>query len=221
MDASALPTCPACQQSNQVQKVTSTYGMNTKEWYETVTTTDANGNTHSRQELREAHTKLGLKLKPPAHPPQPTHPGLWYGIGGLIAFILASTLCPIALIPLGFIIPLIGASSFVPDVSGIPAWVITTLVIGLPILCIAILGLAGVIWLGSKIKQRFDRDMKSYKDKKALYDRDDRPRWQRAKNRWEQLYYCMRDETIFIPAENKAIKADDMEKYLYDPLFRG
>jgi hypothetical protein len=31
----------------------------------------------------------------------------------------------------------------------------------------------------------------------------------------------MRDETVFIPAENKAVDLDDMGKYLYDPYFKG
>lgn len=81
-------------------------------------------------------------------------------------------------------------------------------------------GLGLLVWLGSKAKKRFDSDMKKYKDKKAAFDRDTLPRWQRAKDRWEQIYFCMRDETMFIPAENKVICVDDMEKYLYDPLFR-
>jgi hypothetical protein len=87
MASPVLPVCPKCKQTDQVQKVTSTYGVNTKEWYETRTSTDADGHTHSYQEKHEAHTQLGLKLKPPQQPPQPTHPGIWYGIGGFVALI--------------------------------------------------------------------------------------------------------------------------------------
>ena len=94
MDAPILPVCPTCKQTDQVQKVTSIYGVNTKEWYETHTSTDADGHTHSYQEKHEAHTQLGLKLKPPQQPPQPTHPGLWYGSGGLVAFVLLDELPP-------------------------------------------------------------------------------------------------------------------------------
>lgn len=221
MDTTALPACPKCRQTDQIQKVTSTYGLNTKEWYETRTSTDSDGHTSSYQERHEAHTQLGLKLKMPAQPAQPTHPGLWYGIGVFVAFIIATALCPIALIPLSFIIPLLGASAFIPDISGIPTWVITTAVIGLPTLCVIALGVGLLVWLGIKVKQRFDRDMKNYKDKKVTWDRDEMPRWQAAKNRWDQLYYCMRDETVFIPSENKAVALDDMVKYLYNPYFSG
>lgn len=216
-----LPTCPTCAQTDQVQKVTSIYSSNTKEWKETSTGIDSWGNTVTTEHLRQAHTSLGIKLKPPQEPPSPTHPGLWYGIGGLVAFVLASILCPIALVLLSFFLPLLTGSAFIPDIAGMPAWAITLLVIGLPTLCIGVLGLVLVFWLGSKIKKRFGGDMKKYKDKKAIFESDELPRWQRAKARWEQLFYCLRDETLFIPAENKAIKADDMEKYLYDPQFRS
>ena len=111
MTAPVLPICPKCKQTDQVQKVTSTYGVNTKEWYETRTSTDADGHTHSYQEKHEANTHLGLKLKPPQQPPQPVHPGIWYGVGGFIALILFATLCPIAIIPLSFLIPLAGTAS--------------------------------------------------------------------------------------------------------------
>ena len=222
MTTPALPTCPTCKQTDQIQKVTSLYGVNTKEWYETRTTTDSDGHSHTYQEKHEAHTQLGLKLKPPQQPPQPSHPGIWYGIGGFVAFILLSTLCPIVFVPLSFLIPLAGtASALIPSIQGLPTWLISAAVIGLPALCVLVAGIAILVWLGIKVKQRFDRDMKNYRDKKAIWDRDEMPRWQRAKERWEQLYFCMRDETVFIPAEKKAITADDMVKYLYDPYFRG
>ena len=220
MNTPQLPICPKCQQTDQIQKVTSVYGANTKEWKESRSGIDSWGNSTSYEVHKEAHTSLGLKLKPPQQPASPTHPGLWYGIGGLVVFILASVLCPLAFIPFSFILPLAGTLSFMPDISGVPVWAISAAVIGLPTLCFILLGLGLLVWLGSKAKKRFDSDMKKYKDKKAAFDRDTLPRWQRAKDRWEQIYFCMRDETMFIPAENKVICVDDMEKYLYDPLFR-
>ncbi len=217
-----LPTCPHCTQTDQVQKVTSIYSSNTKEWKETSTGIDSWGNTVTTEHLKQAHTSLGLKLKPPQEPSGPTHPGLWYGIGGLVVFMLLSILCPIALAPFSFIIPLGSlVSTFLPSGSGISTWLASALVIGLPTICMIVFGIWGMVWLGAKVKRRFDKDMKSYREKKAVFDRDELPRWQRAKVRWEGLHYCMRDETLFIPAENKAIKVDDMEKYLYDPQFRS
>jgi hypothetical protein len=222
MNTPILPICPKCKQTDQVQKVTSAYGLNTKEWYETRTSTDSDGHTTSYQERHEAHTQLGLRLKPPPQPAQPTHPGLWYGIGGFIAFVVLTALCPVVIVPLTLLLPLAGtASTLIPSIQGFPTWLISVIAIGLPTLCVIVGGLAFLIWLGTKVKRRFDRDLKNYKDKKVIWDHDEMPRWQRAKARWDQLYYCMRDETVFIPAENKAVNMEDMEKYLFDPYFRG
>lgn len=221
MNTPALPVCPKCKQTDQVQKVTSTYGLNTKEWYELSAHTDADGRTHTHREKHEAHTSLGLRLKPPQQPAGPSHPGLWYGIGIIVFLFLCSMLAPLAFIPFSLILPLMGATSFLPDIAGVPTWAVPIVVFGGAGLC-GLLVIVGLLaWLGIKVKQRFERDMANYKSKKAAYDNEDLPRWQRARDRWEQLYYCMRDETVFIPAENQAIRADDMEKYLYNPLYRG
>ncbi|MEW5872357.1 MAG: hypothetical protein AB1894_24045 [Chloroflexota bacterium] len=216
-----LPTCPTCKQTDQIRKVTSLYALNTKEWSESYSRTDAWGHTETVDEHKEAHTSLGLKLKPPPEPSGPTHPGLWYGIGGLVAFILLSALCPLVMLPLSLVIPALAGSTFVPDVSGVPAWAVTAAAIGVLTLCVGGLGIGLLVWLGLKVKRRFKRDLQNYKAKRATFERDELPRWQRAQSRWEQLYFCMRDETVFIPAENKAIKAEDMLKYLYDPMFRS
>lgn len=221
MPAYELPTCPTCKQTDQVQKVTSLYALNTKEWKETSTGIDSWGNTVTTEHLRTAHTTLGLKLKPPEKPSGPTHPGLWYGLGGLVLFFLCSILCPFGLALLGVIVPalggLVGASTFLPDLAGLPAWLVTSLALGLPALCFGIVALVMLIWLGSKLRNRFDRDMKSYREKKSVFDSDELPRWERAKARWEQLHYCLRDESLFIPGENKLILVDEMEKHLYAP----
>lgn len=221
MNTPILPTCPKCKQTDQVQKVTSTYGLNTKEWYETRSTTDSDGHTHHYREKHEAHTSLGLRLKPPPQPSGPTHPGLWYGIGVFAFFFVCSMLFPLLLIPLSLIAPMMGMSSFIPEISGVPTWSIPIVVFGGATLCGVVVVIGLLVWLGIKVKQRFERDMLNYKAKKAVHDNEDLPRWKRAMERWNQLYFCMRDETVFIPSENLAVKADDMEKYLYNPLYRS
>jgi hypothetical protein len=221
----SLLICPTCKQTDQIQKVTSLYASNTKEWKETSTGIDSWGNTTTSEHLRTAHTALGLKLKPPDEPGGPTHPGLWYGIGILVVVILCSILCPVALSLIGVIVPvlggLVGGSTLLPDIAGMPAWAATILALGLPILCFGILIVLLTVWLGTKTKARFERDMRSYREKKAAFERDELPRWQRAKARWEQLHYCLRDETLFIPGENRTIPVDDMQKHLYDPMTRS
>ncbi len=221
MNAYSLPTCPKCKQTDQIQKVSSIYGINTKEWLEDKSSTDFDGHTHHYQERHEEHTQLGLKLQPPKQPSLPTNPSLWYGIGIFVGLvILLSFLCPIAFLPLGFLIPLFTIAGTVPDfISGVSNWVLLTAVVGGGTLIIVVIGVVLIVWLFRLIKRRYDRDMSNYRSKKAVYDNDELPRWQRANERWNQLFYCMRDDTVFIPVENKAIRAVDLENYLYNPLF--
>lgn len=42
--------------------------------------------------------------------------------------------------------------------------------------------------------------------------------WQQAKSRWEKLYYCGRDDIVFIPGEKTSASVADMHTYIYsDP----
>jgi len=227
MAADPLPNCPKCHQTDQIQKVTSLYGVNTEEWYETEQT-GSGTHSSSRRVHHEAHTQLGLRLHPPSKPVGPTHPGWVWGIVGLILFIVLSALCPFALVPLFVLVPLLvpllagsAAPPTPPAIAGLPSGTTLVIIIGGGALCVGLAGLAVIIWLGLRLRRRFDRGLAEYREKKAAYEGDELPHWQSAQKRWEQLYYCMRDETVFIPAENKAIRAEDMEKYLYDSFFRS
>lgn len=42
-----------------------------------------------------------------------------------------------------------------------------------------------------------------------------RPSWQRAMNRWERLYYCARDDGVFIPGETPFVPIEKIQELLY------
>jgi predicted RNA-binding Zn-ribbon protein involved in translation (DUF1610 family) len=42
-------------------------------------------------------------------------------------------------------------------------------------------------------------------------------RWQMAVDRWNKLYYCGRDDCVFLPGTNKCAPITDMTKYLFQP----
>lgn len=223
MQNNNLPTCPQCRRTDQVQKVTSVYGANTKEWTETHSRTDAWGNSETVSEQKQAHTSLGLKLQPPPEPTQPTHPGLWYGIGLLVAFVLLSVLCPIALVPFSLLLPLFGVSfslgQVFPAFSNTPTWGAPAALAGAMLVCLVLPGVGLLAWLALKVRVRYVRDMQRYNENLTSFQQQELPRWQRAKARWEQLFYCMRDETVFIPSEGLAVKTSDVQQYLFDPSF--
>lgn len=221
MASDPILTCPRCKQTDQVQKVTRVYDANTEEWSEEELGMDVFGHIEDRQVQHEAHTKLGLKLKSPEEPTPPRHPGLWYGIGIFIAIIVLSGLCPVIVVPPAIVIPIVlSNSSSLPQVFRGQNGTILTVVIGAAILIGGLIVLGLLVWMGYRIKRRFDRDMANYRDKQEAYERDQLRPYQRAKERWEQLYYCRRDDIVFIPAENKAVPIEDMEKYLHDPYYK-
>jgi hypothetical protein len=213
--------CPKCKQADQVQQVSHVYDANTKEWVEDEFGTDVRGRIESRQVQHEAHTKLGLKLKPPEEPDPPRNPALWYGIGIGMAVIILLGLCPFIVVPLAIVIPIaLGNSSTLPEAFRGQGGTTLTAVIMALILIGGLIVLGFLVWARFTIKRHYDRSMAGYRAKKEAYEQDQLRPYQRAKERWEQLYYCSRDEIVFIPIENIAVPIEDMEKYLYDPYYR-
>jgi predicted RNA-binding Zn-ribbon protein involved in translation (DUF1610 family) len=43
----------------------------------------------------------------------------------------------------------------------------------------------------------------------------EKERWERAAGRWQRLYYCARDDGVFIPGETSFIPIDKMQEFLY------
>jgi hypothetical protein len=39
--------------------------------------------------------------------------------------------------------------------------------------------------------------------------------WQKAMSRWELLYYCRRDNILFIPGASRQVAVKDYKAYLY------
>jgi hypothetical protein len=218
MSTSALPTCPKCKQTDQVQKASNLYGLNTTEWIEMRSSTDLEGHTRQVEEKHQAHTLLGLKLKPPDKPTAPAHPGLWYGVGIGLVVIILSSLCPFVLVPILIVTGIVAAPEVeIPEIAGQPAWVIIAAV-GL---CLGLLALAALVGGGILVKRRYDRSMAGYRQKKTQYDNEDLPRWESAMRRWDDLYFCLRDGAAFLLGEGKIIRLDDLQKYLLDPYYRS
>lgn len=201
--AATGPTCPKCGRPDQIQKVSGLYEANTKEWMERHGTGD-----DAYTELHQARTLLGEKLAPPTEPGYPSNPLFLYGLGGVILFIFVSTFCPLPIVlflSLAGIVQALNPSGAILFATGIVCIGIGTLFV-----------IGAVVWAGPAVKRHFGRVMASYNQSKAQIDNEERPRWQRAMDRWNQLYYCARDETIFIPGENKAISTDKMKDYLFE-----
>jgi len=216
MTTPALPICPQCKQTDQVQKVSSVYGLNTKEWIESRSYTDNDGDIRHVDEKHQAHTALGLKLKPPEKPKSPAHPGILYAVGIFVVLFVLSILCPLGFIPIFIAAGVFAESNIdIPVISNLPAGSLLA-VGGLILLLVGV----ALIWVGILIKRRYDRAMTGYREKKTRYEREDLPRWESAMRRWNELYLCLRDETVFRLGEQKIIRLDDLQDYLIDPYYR-
>ena len=213
MASNSGPTCPKCTQADHVQKVSNLYDANTEDWSEEELGMDVFGHVEDRQVQHEAHTRLGLKLKPPEEPEPPTQPGFWYIFGIGMAILVLLGVCPITVIFFAIFIPVVSSNS-----STLPAAIRgqngTNLIWGMIIFVLVALGL--LVWLGFVIRRRYRRAMADYHNKQEAFEQDQLRPYQRAKERWEQLYFCKRCTVVFIPSENKAVPMEDMNKYIKD-----
>ena len=53
-----------------------------------------------------------------------------------------------------------------------------------------------------------------YKQSLKIYERE-LPNWQRAVERWKKLYYCFRDDCVFMPGEKTYVETDSINAYIY------
>jgi hypothetical protein len=81
------------------------------------------------------------------------------------------------------------------------------------------LGLALIGIMGIWVLRSGWRDARSTREGRTTYE----PRledWERAYARWQQLYYCQRDDGVFIPSYNTFVSVEQMQAYLYSTVKR-
>jgi flavin-dependent dehydrogenase len=181
--------------------------------------------TNSVPFTRKQISILGQRLGPPAEPQ--FEPGLqsWGFIpagaksptGGILAIVGGVVLLIVsACIVLGGISMLISSSGNQTQDTAM------MMIIGL-IGCIFlfIVG-AAAIALGIYLITRFGKNKRAQLaeyQRKVQEEIAERQRiqstWERAMERWNQLYYCARDDCVFIPGENTSAPISKMKEYLY------
>lgn len=212
--------CPTCHQSDQVQKVSGLYNANTKEWVETDYRRDSDGDLRSYSEFHKAQTLLGQQLAPPKEPSPPASPNFALGVWGFILFVVFAAFClPLSLIA---VIP-IGLIAFDPDqtifpgslhdfVARLPPWADTA---ALALLCLGgLITLVFLVWLVRFARRKYMQNKARYQQKKDEYDRQLLPGWQWAMERWENMYYCARDETVFVPGERSGVHVSEAQTFI-------
>jgi len=194
-----MNVCPKCGQVDQIQKLTAIVSAGTHRTVGTIATYgrtnvynrdfEYTGNAYSSSSTQVntvARTELTQKLSPPQRPNQPIKPSDDVGTIEIVIGLIISTLilCVIAF--------------------SIDSW------LWMGVSCIAVPAVIGVLigWLtlpkSQEREERYQLMMKEYLE--IL------PQWEKMHKQWEQMYYCYRDDVVFIPGRETYAKPDDIEK---------
>lgn len=181
--------CPHCGQLDTIRKVTSivTEGTSVSE-YETTAPVHWQGKTYFLPTKRQmtSSTVLAQKLMPPEKPNDPSKPSCSE------QFWWGLALCTVFSITVVVLQGVLGGQGNHP-ISTIAA------LIG---------GVTLALWAGWIFSKR-------QREKQQHYDGVELPRWERAAARWTQLYYCARDDGVFIPGQGQLVPVDRVASFLY------
>lgn len=193
--------CPKCGRADAIRKVTSIVR-------EGITHTDSTrlgmsisgDNTQFSTGIGNAVSRTGLAsiLASPKKPVQPSQDG-WSGIFPKFHWNCAGSI-------LGLMI--CGAVGSFPLLFTTyrenPLLIFVPVII---ILCAAAIMIRWA-WLSSR------RETRKLREAEAQYPLQVEA-WKHALERWEQLYYCQRDDGVFIPAQTQLIPVNQMQAFLY------
>lgn len=210
--------CPQCGLAEPVQKASVIYEGNTKEWQETT------GSGDSRHTVtRQAKTLLGQRLSPPAKPNAGINPKWWWwGCAGLTAFLALTFGLPLCAGLAAAVVPLIavafGLASSFPELNSpalditIPAWgwAVGAICLGALLLVGALIAWRVTAWAGKQYANQQANYQQRVVDTQA-----ETARWERALENWRNLYYCSRDDVVFLRGKRAAPSAE-MQKYIYE-----
>lgn len=193
--------CPKCGRADAVRKVTSIVNDGT-------TRTESNrlGMSISGDEIAfnsglgnsVSHTELASTLAAPRKPSQPSRKGLsaiFPGFrlncaGSFLGLIMLSMVCSFpVLYPTYRENPLL---IFVPVIIFVASAIV----------------LMRWVWLSKR------REAQMLREGEAHYPLEIE-QWKRALARWEQLYYCYRDDGVFLPHHAVLVPIAQMKQYLY------
>jgi hypothetical protein len=194
--------CPICKRNDRVEKVSAIY--------------------KNRSDL----SQLASRIKPPSEPV--------INVKSDICLVDSITLKRLILQEVEIIYPgdvtLPGLAVIIPSLVSLPLILILVIYSNYPgaLLLIPFALIVGGIFLIIKRKKKYlpkveeNRKIMIKNEKlkhdwllaaNALHDK-----WKHAYKRWEQCYYCHRDDVVFIPGENNAVPASKLGKFLYQEI---
>jgi len=225
---SITSNCPICGLQDMVQKVSAIVSGQTNQtrWISTESEiyTDDKGKSQTRY-VSVPHnatwtSHLAQKLFPPEQPVlnkgcsvNVVNLFLYYVLIAIVGPMILQGLCGIFWVPLSIIY---GETEykFVNNLGATPKIILT---IGIEVfICLLLIGLFFLFKIILKMIQKESRNREEYKQLQAeKFNQEEMPKWRSAMNRWNNLYYCKRDDLIFIPGEGTSDSIDNMMDYIY------
>lgn len=217
----AFARCPKCNRNDRAEKLTAIIVAETREIHGTKTRTEvvieADGNQRTRtievpytdSQVSALAERLALPEKHPQPPLPPSTASLKMVFAGIISTFLGFFL---GLAELITAISPSRADASVDPLSRFVSIAGVVLICAFPlIICGGLLGYYG--WARYQVAKAEDEKRRESETEAA---RKNDLAWQRVVERWNQLYYCSRDDCVFIPGDTHSKPLSEMEQYLYE-----
>lgn len=187
MATTQLILCPKCGRSDAVRKVSAIVAQGTQT-SETAGLGLGLGN-HSLDLMpfvgtSTSRSALAMKLAPPAKPAKPM------GYGWVALFTLGRLALAL------FVGLLLAGATLCSFPLLINNYSVNRMLLLIPLIINAVFILAAVLWIGRSVIRELRatrRDSDSYETKLQA--------WRSTGERWQNLYYCVRDDEVFLPEE--------------------
>jgi hypothetical protein len=216
VDTESPTVCPKCKKDDQIKKATAIIASDTHtvkggSW-QTQVYIDKKGKKQYEDDYvpysGEQSSALAQSLRPPAKPG--TGCTNTWGIilgGGLLVIGLPCLMCSL----LGVGQSLIAIPQAIRNNVGGTDILLSS---GFAILFsgIQIIIAVAMIILGIVIYRKLNQ---KHTERLAQYNEIELPRWEKAMQRWNNLYYCFRDDCVFVPGSEDFSPIAEMRDFLY------
>jgi hypothetical protein len=211
--------CPKCKKTDQIRKLSSISSAETRKTSgESYSSGRANIYDKDSNFIGDSHTsssgyinvteqsELAKKVSRPIMPPKPSEPKSDNPLAEKIMIGVVSILGLCAGPYAGSQLYENGAS-FIWQILGclggmLLAGLVGGIIIGLPLMLLA---------------QPSQEQKLAYQEQLRIHEQH-LAKWKRASERWEQMYYCYRDDVVFIPGESETIHPSNTVQFCYQNI---
>jgi hypothetical protein len=211
-----------CSRNDRVEKVTAIISSHTQKVTQTEQRVEEIAGDQGQRRLRTVEvpvtrtqmSDLASRLAPPevrSPVPMPQKPSS----GGLLTFGIVLVAMAVLFGVPGAICTLFASGEPAADTTEVVAGILATSVVCvLPLVLVLGVGVGLILWGRKRRQASWEKYEVELAEAQAVNERA-RQVWNRARARWESLYYCHRDDCVFIPNKGTCAPLTQMREYLY------